>query len=64
MRAGRGPAVTMRPPLVPQALAQALPSDIDHLNGWIVRRGEALGIATPVNRALWALVKLLEARNA
>jgi 2-dehydropantoate 2-reductase len=30
------------------------------LNGYVVRRGEELGVATPVNRTLHALVKLLE----
>jgi len=45
-----------------QDLARGKPSEIDHLNGYVVRRGEALGIATPANRALWALVKLLEAK--
>jgi hypothetical protein len=35
-------------------------SEIDHLNGFIVRRGEALGIATPANRLLHAIVKLIE----
>jgi 2-dehydropantoate 2-reductase len=28
----------------------------------IVRRGEALGVATPVNRLLHAIVKLLESK--
>ncbi|KQP23613.1 2-dehydropantoate 2-reductase [Pseudorhodoferax sp. Leaf267] len=46
-----------------QDLARGKPTEIDHLNGFIVRRGEALGIATPVNRAMWALVKLLEGRR-
>jgi 2-dehydropantoate 2-reductase len=45
-----------------QDLARGKPTEIDHLNGFIVRRGEALGIATPVNRALHALVKLLESK--
>jgi 2-dehydropantoate 2-reductase len=45
-----------------QDLARAKPSEIDHLNGFVVRKGEALGVATPVNRTLWALVKLLEGR--
>ena len=31
-----------------------------HLNGYVVRRGEAHGIATPVNRTLHTLVKVLE----
>ncbi|MBA4328981.1 MAG: 2-dehydropantoate 2-reductase [Polaromonas sp.] len=43
-----------------QDLARGKATEIDYLNGLIVRRGEALGIATPANRALWALVKLLE----
>jgi 2-dehydropantoate 2-reductase len=45
-----------------QDLARGKPSEIDHLNGYVVRRGEALGVATPANRALWALVKLVESR--
>lgn len=43
-----------------QDLARGKLTEIDHLNGLIVRRGEALGIPTPANRVLWALVKLLE----
>jgi 2-dehydropantoate 2-reductase len=35
-------------------------TEIDHLNGYVVREGEALGVATPVNRTLDALVKLME----
>jgi 2-dehydropantoate 2-reductase len=45
-----------------QDLARGKPSEIDHLNGLIVRRSEALGVATPVNRLLYALVKLLESK--
>lgn len=47
-----------------QDLARGKRTEIDYLNGLIVRRGEALGIATPVNRTLWALVKLLEGKTA
>ncbi len=43
-----------------QDLARGKATEIDHLNGLIVRRGEELGIPTPANRVLWALVKLLE----
>ena len=43
-----------------QDMARSKPSEIDHLNGFIVRRGQAHGVATPVNQALFALVKLLE----
>ena len=45
-----------------QDLARGKRSEIDHLNGFVLRQGEALGVATPVNRALHALVKLVEAR--
>jgi len=47
-----------------QDLARGKPSEIDFLNGHVVRRGEALGLATPANRALWALVKLIESKTA
>jgi 2-dehydropantoate 2-reductase len=46
-----------------QDMARGKPTEIDHLNGYVVRRGEALGIATPANRALHALVKLMEAKK-
>jgi 2-dehydropantoate 2-reductase len=44
-----------------QDLMRGKPSEIDHLNGHVVRRGEALGVPTPANRVLWAVVKLVEA---
>ena len=43
-----------------QDLARGKRSEIDHLNGFIVRRGEALGVATPANRLLHAIVRLIE----
>lgn len=43
-----------------QDLARGKASEIDHLNGYVLRQGEALGIATPVNRLLHTLVKALE----
>ena len=36
------------------------PTEIDYLNGGIVRFGEEYGVPTPLNRAIWALVKGLE----
>jgi len=45
-----------------QDLARGKRTEIDHLNGYVVRRGEALGVPTPANRALHALVKLLESK--
>ncbi len=47
-----------------QDLARGKRTEIDYLNGLIIRRGQALGIATPANRVLWALVKLLERGRA
>jgi 2-dehydropantoate 2-reductase len=38
-------------------------TEIDSLNGYIARRGVELGVATPVNHALYALVKLAEGRS-
>jgi 2-dehydropantoate 2-reductase len=35
-------------------------TEIDSLNGYVVRRGAELGVPTPVNSTLTALVKLLE----
>ena len=46
-----------------QDLARGRKSEIDHLNGVVVRKGETLGVATPVNRSLLALVKLLEGKK-
>jgi 2-dehydropantoate 2-reductase len=46
-----------------QDLARGKRTEIDYLNGLIVRRGEALGVKTPANRVLWALVKLLESKR-
>ena len=36
------------------------PTEIDYLNGGIVRFGSDHGVETPLNRAIWALVKGLE----
>jgi 2-dehydropantoate 2-reductase len=46
-----------------QDLVRGKPTEIDYLNGYVVRRGEALGIATPANRVLQVLVKLLERKQ-
>jgi 2-dehydropantoate 2-reductase len=45
-----------------QDLARGKPTEIEHLNGFVVRRGAALGVPTPANRALTALVRLLESK--
>jgi len=43
-----------------QDIARGRTTEIDSLNGYVVRRGTALGIATPVSEILVAMVKLLE----
>lgn len=47
-----------------QDLARGRRSEIDHLNGLVVRRGEARGVPTPANRVLHTLVRLVEGRAA
>ncbi len=43
-----------------QDLARGKKTEIDSLNGYIARQGAALGVPTPVNSTLHALVKRLE----
>jgi len=43
-----------------QDLARGRPTEIDYLNGYVVRESDARGLPAPVNRTLDALVKLLE----
>ncbi|CAM5327060.1 2-dehydropantoate 2-reductase OS=Afipia felis OX=1035 GN=panE_2 PE=3 SV=1 [Afipia felis] len=47
-----------------QDLARGKPSEIDFLNGHVVRKGRELGIATPSNLALQVAVKLRELDRA
>lgn len=47
-----------------QDLARQKKTEIEHLNGFVVRKGESVGVRTPVNRTLLALVKALESRPA
>jgi 2-dehydropantoate 2-reductase len=46
-----------------QDLERGKRTEIDALNGFVVRRGVELGVPTPVNQTLVALVKLCEARR-
>ena len=43
-----------------QDLMRGKPSEIDHLNGYVVQRGQALGVPTPANRVLWVMVRLAQ----
>jgi 2-dehydropantoate 2-reductase len=47
-----------------QDMARGKPSEIEHLNGFVVRRGREVGVPTPANLALYALVRLVETRLA
>ena len=46
-----------------QDLDRGRPTEIDALNGYIARRGAELGVPVPINRALFALVKLSEQKG-
>jgi 2-dehydropantoate 2-reductase len=43
-----------------QDIARGKSTEIDSLNGFLVRRGSEVGVPTPVNQTLYSLVKLLE----
>ena len=47
-----------------QSIEKGSVTEIDYVNGAVVRIGESLGVPTPVNRTLLALVKGLESRLA
>jgi 2-dehydropantoate 2-reductase len=47
-----------------QDLARGKRSEIDFLNGYVVRKGAELGISTPTNHALQVMVKLAERGKA
>jgi 2-dehydropantoate 2-reductase len=46
-----------------QDVARGKANEIDFLNGYVVRRGQALGIPAPINQTLWTLVKLAEKKQ-
>jgi 2-dehydropantoate 2-reductase len=43
-----------------QDIAQGRPTEVDDLNGYVGRRGRALGVPTPLNETLQLMVKVLE----
>lgn len=47
-----------------QDLARGKPTEIDFLNGYVVRRGAELGVPTPMNLAMQVSVKLAETGHA
>jgi 2-dehydropantoate 2-reductase len=58
LRLGR--AMTTATSSTEQDLSIGRPTEIDALNGYVVARGDALGVPVPVNRAMHAMVRLLE----
>ena len=70
-RQALGEAVRNIARIMPQALSSTAQdllagrrTEIDDLNGFVVRRGQALGVPTPVNETLRALVKFVETEKA
>jgi 2-dehydropantoate 2-reductase len=55
-----GEAMTQQYSSTAQDIERGKPTEIDALNGLVADRGAQLGIPTPVNRTLHALVKLRE----
>jgi len=45
-----------------QDVARRKHTEVDSLNGYVVRRGAELGVPTPINHMLTALLKLIEAK--
>jgi 2-dehydropantoate 2-reductase len=45
-----------------QDLARGKTSEIDYLNGYVIRKGAELGIPAPANRVLYTMVKLAESK--
>jgi 2-dehydropantoate 2-reductase len=45
-----------------QDVARRKHTEIDSLNGYVVRKGAELGVPTPINQMLTALLKLIEAK--
>jgi 2-dehydropantoate 2-reductase len=55
-----GKSMTRASSSTAQDLARHKRTEIDSLNGYVVRRGIERGVPTPVNKTLYALVKQLE----
>jgi 2-dehydropantoate 2-reductase len=47
-----------------QDVSRGTPTEIDAINGAIVKAGREVGVRTPVNRTLWQLVKAKVERDA
>jgi 2-dehydropantoate 2-reductase len=59
-----GEAMAMATSSTEQDISRGRPTEIDSLNGYVVRRGKDLGVHTPVNSTVYALVKFIERGKA
>jgi 2-dehydropantoate 2-reductase len=60
IRAGRMP-MPRHPGSMAQDIERGTPTEIEALNGYLVRKAEALGVPVRLNRAMYQLAKALEA---
>jgi 2-dehydropantoate 2-reductase len=58
--AAQGPAVGNIRGSLPRDLMKGLRTEVDAFNGEICQRGAAIGVPTPVNAAIWRLVRAVE----
>lgn len=56
-----GEKVRLHYPSLSQDVARKVPTEIDFLNGAIVREGKKVGVPTPINETLYNLMKVIEA---
>lgn len=55
-----GEKVRFHYPSLSQDVARMVPTEIDYLNGAVVREGKKLGMATPYNEVVYNLMKVIE----
>lgn len=55
-----GQKVRLHYPSLTQDVARKVPTEIDALNGAIIREGQILGVATPYNEVVYNLMKTIE----
>ena len=50
-------------PSMLQDMENKRPTEIDYINGALIKKEEALGVPTPANKIMLSLVKTMEAKN-
>lgn len=56
-----GLKISLHYPSLAQDVARKVPTEIDFLNGAIVREGKKVGIPTPINETVYNILKVIEA---